>query len=166
MSGNPAQPAGNDALMRATGIFAFGRRLALAALIVGVAACAGWQRPPSRGDIDAKRFETVPDKAVIYLFRTQPDLTRDGASIMLDDRMLGTTYPGTYFRLELAPGQHRIAGFSGDSGNFEFIAEPGRLYFIEQSVMRFIGPDRSLFRRVSEDRGRQSVLRSELIETR
>ncbi len=137
------------------------RVLLIALLLAG---CV--QLPPSPQDIQAKKFESLPDKAVIYLFRTQPDLTRDGASIMLDDRMLGTTYPGTYFRLELAPGQHRIAGFSGDSGNFEFIVEPGRLYFIEQSVMRFIGPDRSLFRRVSEDRGRQSVLRSELIETR
>jgi len=68
-------------------------------------------------DIEAKRFEQVPGKAVIYLFRDAPDFSREVATVMLDDSMMGSTYPGTYFRWVVAPGRHQIRGYAGDNGS-------------------------------------------------
>src|SRR5574340_904534 len=121
------------------------------------------QLPPSPQDLQAKRFETVAGKAVVYLYREQLDFVDHAAGVMLDDQFLGTTYRGTYLHLVLAPGRHRIAGFAGDAGVFEFDAQPGKIYFAQQSVTRMMMLDYSRFRFVREDAGRRAVLRSELI---
>ncbi len=125
-------------------------------------------RPPSPQDIQAKRFEAIPDKAVVYLYRDLPDFADDPASFTLDGQPQGATYPGTYFRLELASGRHRLAGFAGDAGLFTFDTQPGRLYFVRQTVSRFISPGffQSYFYLVDEGQGRNAVLRYELMGAR
>lgn len=141
-------------------------RAGWAALALVLASCAGLQPVPGLQDVAAKRFDPVTDKAVIYLFRPQLDFVRDGAGVMLDDELLATTYPATYFRLVLAPGRYRLAGFAGDSGVLDLDAQAGRLYFIEQSVVRLMRFARSNFRVVSDAYGRQAVLRCELLFSR
>lgn len=138
------------------------RRLSLAAAVLWVAACT--QLPPSPQDLQAKRFDPVPDKAVVYLFRDHPDFVDDGAPVTVDGMMQATTYPGTYLRLELEPGRHRIAGFASDAGIIELELQAGHIRFLQQTVIRsFIGPARSHFRLVDNHYGRQAVLRSELV---
>ena len=122
--------------------------------------------PPAAGDAQAKRFETVPGKAVIYLVRDRPDFTREPTPVVLDDSVMGTSYPGTYFHWVVAPGRHRIAGFAGDSGAIAVDTAPGGLYFVQQSVVRSLGLTRSHFRLVHDAHGRQVVLRSELMAAR
>ncbi len=136
-----------------------------AALMLGLAGCA--PMPPSAADLQAKRFEPLPDKGVVYLFRDYPDFIDDGATIMVDDQMQGTTYPGTYLRLELEPGPHRIAGFAGDAGAITIDIGAGQIRFVQQTVIQtFIGPARSHFRVVDPNYGRQAVLRHELVGAR
>lgn len=123
--------------------------------------------PPSAADLQAKRFETLPDKGVIYLFRDYPDFIDDGATVTVDGIMQGTTYPGTYLRLELDPGRHRIAGFAGDAGRIDVDIGPGEMWFLQQVVVQpFIGPALSHFRVVDPNYGRQAVLRYELVGAR
>jgi len=138
------------------------RSTVLAAILISVlAGCA--TREPSPQEIQSKRFEIRPDMAVVYLYRDRLDFSRAPASLMLDRQGLGSTYEGTYYRLELAPGRHRIAGFAGDAGAFEFTAEPGRLYFLKHAVSRFMGFDQSYFFPVSEAQGRNAVLQYEYL---
>jgi hypothetical protein len=137
------------------------RVLVLAMLLAG---CA--QLPPSPQDIEAKRFEQVPGKAVIYLVRDLPDLSREGGTVILDDNMMGTTYPGTYFRWVVEPGMHRIRGFAGDAGSMTLDAAPDRMYFIQQSFTPGWGFGQSFFRPVPEPYGRSAVLRGELVRGR
>jgi hypothetical protein len=119
--------------------------------------------PPSPQDLDAKRFEPVPGKAVIYLVRDFPDIARDAATVMLDDNMMGSTYPGTYFRWVVEPGRHQIRGFAGDPGSISLDVAADRMYFVQQSYTRgFTGFGQSFFRPVPEPYGRGAVLRSEL----
>lgn len=120
--------------------------------------------PPSPQDIQAKKFDVVPEKAVVYLFRDAPDFADEPSTVLVNDSVQGTTYPGTYIRIELAPGRHRISGFASDSGVIEFETQPGRLYFLQQSVAHsFFRMYTSFFRFVGEGYGREAVLRSELI---
>jgi hypothetical protein len=130
-------------------------------LILPLAGCA--PLPPSPADIQAKRFEHVPGKAVIYLVRDDPDISREVSTVMLDDNMMGSTYPGTYFRWVVEPGRHQIRGYAGDNGSFTLDAAPDRMYFIQQSVSRMFGFAQSFFRPVPEPYGRAVALRGELV---
>jgi hypothetical protein len=134
------------------------RVLILALALVGCAPL-----PPSPQDIEAKRFEQVPGKAVIYLFRPEYDITREVATVMLDDQMMGSTYPGTYFRWVVEPGRHQIRGYAGDNGSIVLDVAPDRTYFLQQSVSRLFGFAQSWFRLVPEPYGRSGVLRGELV---
>jgi hypothetical protein len=135
------------------------------ALVLAVMAAGCAQLPPSPQDIQAKRFETVPDKAVIYLVRDRLDAIRLTGVVVLDNAATIATYEGTYYRWEVAPGTHRIAGFAGDSGLITVNVEAGKLYFVQQWVWGWRSPI-SLFRPVSEQHGRAVVMRSELIGSR
>jgi hypothetical protein len=131
-------------------------------LVVVLAGCA--PLPPSPQDLEAKRFEPVPGKAVIYVVRDDPDVSREAATLMLDDSMMGSTYPGTYFRWVVEPGRHRIRGFAGDAGSITIDVAPDRMYFIQQTYTRgFTGFGQSFFRPIPEPYGRGAVMRGELV---
>jgi len=137
------------------------RRLLLLSAALWWAGCA--QLPPSPADIQAKKFETLPDRAVIYIVRSDPDFSRDGATLLLDDAVTITTWPGTYFRWEVAPGTHRMAGFAADAGNMTIRVEAGRIYFVQQSFVPGPFTPRSWFNHVAPEAGRSLVMRSELL---
>ena len=131
-------------------------------LSLALAACA--PLPPSPADLEAKRFERVPGMAVLYLVREHPDFVSEPASVMLDDRMVGSTYPGTYIRMVVPPGRHELRGFAGDNGRFMLDVPPDGVYFVQQSVTRmFAGPAQSRFRPVPDHYGRAMVMRAELV---
>ena len=133
-------------------------------IVIFLASCVG-ARPPSPADIEAKQFRPLPDKAVVYLYRIIPDFSDRPTSFTLDGQFHGSTYPGTYYRLELQPGPHRIGGFASDSGRIDFHTEPGRIYYVRQSVSRFMF-EHSHFALVSEPEGRHGVMRAELLGAR
>lgn len=134
-------------------------RLLLVAFVL--AGCA--PLPPSPADLEAKRFEPAPGKAVIYVVRADPDISREVSTLMLDDNMMGSTYPGTYFRWVVEPGRHQVRGYAGDNGSITIDAAPDRMYFIQQAVSKlFTGFAQSFFRPVPEPHGRALVLRGEL----
>jgi hypothetical protein len=133
-------------------------RYLLIALLL-LTGCA--QLPPPPGDAAAKRFEAVPDRAVIYVLRspTERDFV---APIMLDDEMIGSTYRGTFMRLVVPSGQHKIAGFAGDSGQISLQAGVGKLYFINQTTFGYSSLTGSNFQLVDEKFGRSLALNGTL----
>ena len=141
-------------------------RSLLAAAAILLAGCA--QLPPTPQDMQARKFETLPDKSVIYLVRDVPDFNDGPATIWLGDDSTITTYPGTYYRWEVASGTHRIAGFAGDSGSITLRTEPGRIYYVQQRVTPFTlsrpQQPQSHFYVVTEASGRVLVLRSQLVQ--
>lgn len=126
-----------------------------------VAGCA--QLPPTPEDIQAKKFETVPGKAVIYVVRNNPDLGPWQGTLFVGDNATVTTYPGTYFRWEVPPGTHRITGMGYDTSQVDVQAEAGKIYFVQHSVTGFRSPTSGFLSRLSEREGRAMVLRGELI---
>ena len=135
-----------------------------AAWLAAALLLAGCVQPPfSPADIQAKRFEPLPGKAVIYVVRDYPDLTDEGASIYLDEQTMITTYPGTYYRWETEPGVRRISGFAGDSGRISFSTEPGRIYYVLQRLTPFFRFPVSHFYLVPEPHGRAAVGRAVLV---
>ncbi len=135
-------------------------RVLLIAVAMAVAGCA--QLPPSPQEIQAKRFQSVPDKSVIYVVRSHPDLRDMPAPLVLGDRGGVTTYPGTFTRWEVDPGTHRIAGLAGDSGQITLNTQAGRIYYVRQMVTGWRSPSSSL-QLVNEQHGQAVAMRGTLI---
>lgn len=130
--------------------------LALAALVAGCAPLS-----PSPGQ--TVRIEGTPGMAVVYLVRTNPDLSYLTAAVMVGDRMLGATYAGTYMRIELPAGRHRLSGYAGDNGALAIDVQANQVYFVQHSVSgswRATNPH-SFFRVIDEARGRAAMAGAE-----
>ncbi|MFN7085962.1 MAG: hypothetical protein ACK4N4_04970 [Burkholderiales bacterium] len=120
--------------------------------------------PPTPQDLQAKKFEAVPNQSVIYIVRTPMD-SRQVGSLMLDDGGSLTTYRDTYYRWVVAPGRHRIAGFGQQNAVITLDTEAGKIYFVEHTVLGTTrtGAAFTFLRRMDEQAGREAVLRSELL---
>jgi hypothetical protein len=132
-------------------------------IVLFLTGCAA-QLPPSPEDIQAKRFESVPGKAVIYIVRNTVDSIHH-SSLSLDGLATITTHPGTYYRWEVNPGTHRITGFAGSNELLTLQAEAGRLYFVQHTVFGTVrsGPQVSYVQQISERDGRLLVNRAQLL---
>lgn len=118
--------------------------------------------PPSPQELAAKRFETVPGKAVVYVFRDLVNFGGIQSPIALDGKQIGTSYGGTFFHLVVDPGPHRLAGMFGDTGSMQFTVAAGELYFIQQNVQVSFGMVTSFFGIVSAAEGRSRVSQYQL----
>jgi len=133
----------------------------LSVVLALLAGCV--QLPPTPADLQAKKFEALPDRAAIYLVRAYPDASDQAATVWLGESVMITTYPGTYYRWEVEPGTHRIAGYGPDVGTFTLHAEAGQLYFVQQQLSPFLRFPVSHFHRMAGPPGRAAVMRSTLV---
>ena len=130
--------------------------LVVATLLIGCASMS-----PSPRDTQAVRIEGTPGVAVIYIVRTNPDLSYVPAQIAINDQLLGTTHAGTYFRVEVPPGRHRIRGYGVDSGTITLDAQADRVYFVHQTVAGSWRSPTSLtsfYRLIDEQRARAAMV--------
>jgi hypothetical protein len=125
--------------------------LAALALLTACAAADVRQEPV--------RVEGTPGVAVIYLVRTSPDVSYLAAPVVLDERLVGPTYAGTYYRLEVPAGRHRFSGYAQDSGALTLEVQADRIYFVQHTVVgswRETSPY-SFFKLIDEARGRAAM---------
>ena len=97
----------------------------------GLSACA--PLPPAPVDIAAKRFEAIPDKAVIYIVRTSRD-SRHLGQLSIGDKGSIATLAGTYYRWEVDPGPHVVSAF-GSAAQITVHAVAGKVHFVRQTVL-------------------------------
>ncbi len=133
------------------------RFLLLAMLLI--TGCA--QLPPLPEDAVAKRFEPRSDRAVIYLARPAVDPAFI-APVMLDDLMIGSTYSGTYMRIELPAGTHIVRGMAGDSGSIKITVAAGQIYYLQHRAYGHRSFVSSSFDQVDPGQGRLLVSRGQL----
>lgn len=105
---------------------------AVVALLGALAGCASFSPNPEA--MQAVNIQGTPGKAVIYVVRGNPDLSIVAAQIALDGELLGTSYAGTYFRVEVPAGRHRLSGYGVDNGNISLDVQADRIYFVQQYV--------------------------------
>jgi hypothetical protein len=128
-------------------------RYLLPALLL-LSGCA--QLPPLPGDAEAKRFDAVADRAVIYVVRPPLD-RRFVAPIQLNEEMLGSTYPGTFMRLVVPGGRHLISGYVIDIGQIRLDTVAGQIYFVSQTTWGFDSLQGSNFQQVDAATGQSQV---------
>jgi hypothetical protein len=118
--------------------------------------------PPSPQEIAAKRFDVVPGKAVIYVFRDAVNFEGTPSPIALDGNPVGSSYGGTFFRFVVEPGQHRLAGMYGDNGAMTLTVAANQIYFVQQTVSLMVGMVSSTFDAVGANEGRSRVSQYQL----
>jgi len=120
------------------------------------------QLPPMPEDAMAKRFEPLPDKGVIYLVRPSTDQDYV-ATVLLNDRMIGSTFRGGYLRIEVPPGLHRLRGMASDNGSVTLNIKQGEIYFIQHNAFGHRGSFiSSSYQVVDASRGRSLVLAGQM----
>ena len=110
-------------------------RAAAALVLLVVAACASTPQASLERDAAAKEFSTHPNAATIYVYRSPFNHLDADSTLFVDGRVIGSTLPGTYFRLDLVPGPHVLHGTGIDLGQFELDARPGEIYFVSLAVI-------------------------------
>ena len=136
-------------------------RILLIALLL--AGCA--QLPPSPADIQAKRFDSVSGKSVIYVVRTPMD-SWEASGLSLDDGSQISTYRGTYYRWEVAPGTHRVESIGFGTASVTLTTASGKIYFLEHTVLGDRddgGVTNTRLREIGDQAGRELVARAELL---
>jgi hypothetical protein len=124
-----------------------------AILCLLVAACASTPQASPERDAEARRFETHPGAATLYVYRSPFNTATDDNVLYVDGRLIGSTLPGGYFRVNLPPGRHTLHGTGPDGGKLTFDVRPGTLYFVDLSVVA----GNSHFQPVPESRGRREL---------
>jgi hypothetical protein len=113
----------------------------LGALLLALGGCASTPQAGRTLDAEAKRFETHPGFAGIYVYR--PDLganTMEDTILYVDDRHIGQTLPGTFFRVDVQPGTRVVLGSAGVGSGIKIDARPGELYFVQLNVLSGTSP--------------------------
>ena len=132
---------------------AFGKILAFALVAALLAACASTPQASRERNGDAKTFYTQPTAATIYVYRSQFNRADDDSVLYVDDRLVGSTLPGTYYRINTVPGRHILHGIAVDTGWISLDVRPGHLYFVRLEVIS----GRSQFTQRPEDVGKREV---------
>jgi hypothetical protein len=136
------------------------RKTLIAGVALIVAACA--QIPPTPQEIEAKKFETVPDRAVVYIVQGAMSPTL-AVGLALDENTEITTWTGTFFRWVVAPGTHRIENTAPLNSSIKLQLEAGKIYFVEQWVTGWRGSvTNSRLHKLDDKTGRQMVRTSTL----
>ena len=137
------------------------KRAFLLALLLSIAACV--QMPPTPADIQAKRFEPVADKAVIYVVRPPIDSDHPGV-LTVDTGEYISTMAATYNRIEVRPGTRIIEGMIPPSLRMVLNAQPGQIYFLRLDVRGTSrgGPTTGSLQLISPEYGRTLVAQAQL----
>jgi hypothetical protein len=134
--------------------------LALVLLLAVLGGCAATPEAAPESDADAKRFESAPRVAIIYLYRADNPGSSATSTIWVDGRIVGQTLPATYFRVAVRPGRNRIAAFASDQGRLEIDTREGGVFFVAMQVGgNMETPGNTIFRRVPPEAGKAEILR-------
>jgi hypothetical protein len=109
--------------------------LAGGAAILSVAGCSSTPQATFENDAEAKTFVAHPGTAAIYVYRNPLDRRDSDSVLYLDRRLIGSTLPGGFFRIETRPGKRVLHGLGFDQGALEIHVRPGEIYFVSLSVV-------------------------------
>jgi hypothetical protein len=121
---------------------------------------------PEQADAAAKRFQSQPGKASIYVMQEYIFTGQVTPSqVSLDGKDQGKLSPGTYFLFMVPPGKHEVSSKGEASRGTETIyAVDGGIYYLEIRPKPGIkAPPANIFR-IDQQRGRHLVLEGKRAE--
>jgi len=132
---------------------------AVVLLVAVLGGCASTPMASLESDADAKRFESAPNAAIIYLYRPPAPGGGAASTIWIDGRLIGETLPTTYFRVPVRAGYHRINASGGDVGRLEIDTKAEGVYFVEMQVLgESQSESNTIFRSVAPETAKPAIL--------
>ena len=115
--------------------------LGMSGVVAAIAGARGTNRRVSRAaraeEAEAKRCAPVAGHASVYVFRDAFVGKVAGLDVLLDGTPVGQTRGNTFYRLQLAPGEHLLTSHNprdGSKHEHRLRADAGSLLFLEQRV--------------------------------
>jgi hypothetical protein len=110
--------------------------LLLSALLLALtlAGCTSTPQASPARDAQAKQFVTHPGSSTLYVYRSPFNHHEADSVLYVNGRLIGSTLPGGFFRIDLVPGRQVLHGTGMDNGRLILETRPGQLYFIALSV--------------------------------
>jgi len=91
-----------------------------------------------RTEVETFQLPVLPTDGTSMVYIVRPEMfgTLIGFKVYVDrketDYLVGSTHGGQYIYFEVKPGAHIILSVAENTAEFELIADPGKVYFIEQ----------------------------------
>ncbi|MGZ5092866.1 MAG: hypothetical protein ACXWIP_16915 [Burkholderiales bacterium] len=124
-----------------------------ALLVVLLSACSWTPHASADRDAAAKMFVTHPDASSIYVYRSPFNYYDVDTLLYLNGRLVGSTSPSAYFRIDAVPGHHVLHGNGIDIGQIALDTRPGGIYIVALDVLA----GQSYFRLVPEAIGEERI---------
>lgn len=117
-------------------------------------------------DAKGKLFTPEPNKANIYLVRSETLNSSAMFRAVLDGKIIGAIGPDTYLLLSINPGEHALAVHSiNNSEMVKFTAAAGKNYFFDVKWEIGWSNPRVSFKQIAEEEGRKQVMKTERAAT-
>lgn len=133
--------------------------LGAAAILIAVLCFAGCASTPQSSPVEdslSKQFITHPDSATLYVYRPDRSPGWDDINdtvLYVGDRLIGTTLPATFFRIDLLPGVYLLHGVAHDNGSLKVEVRRGEATF----VMLTSTSGASRFARVEPEKAKRDI---------
>jgi len=111
-----------------------GAALMVTSVVAGTVGNRRIQRAADSQDVEAKEFRALSGYAVVYVFRDAFVGRSLGVDLTLDTVPIGQTRGSTFYRLAMAPGEHRLVSrevSASRSFEYRFAAVAGSQIFLE-----------------------------------
>ena len=136
----------------------FSGLLAACTAALALAGCTSTPEASSERDQEAKQFIPHPGTAAVYVYRTDfgtEDMMSSHSVLWVDNRLIGSTVPRTYFRMDLRPGRYVLHGDGPDTGRLAVDTKAGEIYFVSLNAQGGV----SRFALVNPVAGRKEIER-------
>ena len=144
------------------------RKIMLVGLLVSTALVSGCATVPMASverDTQSKTFSVKPDKANIYVYRSESMGGAVKMDVDIDGKPIGQTVAKSYFAMEVAPGKHTLTSKAENDSILDVEAEAGKNYFVWQEVKMGLLYARNKLQLVDDATGKAGVSECKLIET-
>ena len=132
--------------------------LAACAAALALSACTSTPEASAGRDAEAKQFIAHPATAALYVYRTDfvtEEMMSSHSVLWLDGRLIGSTLPRTYFRIDARPGRRVLHGDGPDTGRLAVDVQAGEIYFVSLNAQG----GTSRFALMKPDAGKREILR-------
>ncbi|SFD64915.1 DUF2846 domain-containing protein [Pseudoalteromonas denitrificans] len=132
--------------------------------ITGMYGCASVNKASIELDKAAKQFEAKPDVSQVYVYRNETLGAALSMPVTVNGKLAGTTGPNSFFKFNLAQGNHTITS-QGDGSVLELETKNGEIYYIWQEVKMGMFSGGSKLQLVNESKGQKGVTECKLIKS-
>ena len=116
-------------------------------------------------DSTARSLAPIENKAILYIIRPTSFGSAIKMNVHCDTTLIGTTNANSYLYTIVDPGSYVIRSKAENKSELPLTVEPGKVYYIEQSVKMGIVYARANLLLVDEEKGKKFMKKCKLAKS-